>query len=93
MIDYLKTILADKGAGRMKEAAIIGLVLLLIISMFAPGRAGTVMSKLSMITIAASAGYWIDRTAFRADRRRGSVCCSWLVCWPPRPMRRARSGW
>lgn len=69
MIDYLKTILADKGAGRMKEAAIIGLVLLLIISMFAPGRAGTVMSKLSMITIAASAGYWIDRTAFRADRR------------------------
>ena len=69
MIEYIKTVLAAKGAGRMKEAAIIGLALLFIISMFAPGRAGTVISKLSMIAIAASAGYWIDRTAFRADRR------------------------
>lgn len=69
MFEYLKTFLVAKGAGRMKEAGLIGLVLLIVVAMIAPERVGTVISKLSMIAIASTAGYWIDRTAFKPERR------------------------
>lgn len=69
MFEYLKTMFIAKGAGRMKEVGLIGLVLLIVVALIAPERVGTVISKISLLGLASTAGYWIDRTAFKPERR------------------------
>lgn len=68
-LERLKAFLAEKGAGRMKEMAIVGLVLLLIVAAILPARVGTIAMKVHLLAWAAVAGYWIDRTAFKPERR------------------------
>ena len=69
LLERINAFLIDKGAGRMKELAIVGLVLLLIVAAVMPSRVGSIAMKLQLLAWAAVGGYWIDRTAFKPERR------------------------
>lgn len=69
MFEYLKTFLASKGAGRMKEVGLIALASLLALALIFPHQIGVVLSKINLLSLAAIGGYWIDRTAAKPERR------------------------
>ncbi len=61
--------LRAKGAGRMKEMALIAAGTLLALALIFPHQVGVVLSKVNLLSLAAIGGYWIDRTAAKPERR------------------------
>jgi hypothetical protein len=53
---------------RMTDWLLVTLVLLIIIYLLAPQQLPVSLYKLSLITMAAVAGYWIDRSLFPYSR-------------------------
>lgn len=49
---------------RMTEWLLITIILLVLIGIFAPQQLPVSLYKLSLITMAAVTGYWIDRSVF-----------------------------
>lgn len=49
---------------RMADWALAALILLAVVALIAPQQLGVSVYKMSLIALAALAGYWIDRSAF-----------------------------
>jgi hypothetical protein len=65
MIDDLRA----RGAGRMKEMGLIAATTAVVLALVFPHQLGVLLTKINLLALSAVGGYWIDRTAFRADRR------------------------
>ncbi|WP_036232912.1 putative holin [Marinobacterium litorale] len=51
-------------APRLTSFAVIALILTLVIAILAPHQLGVTLYKLSLVSLAAVLGYWIDRVVF-----------------------------
>ena len=54
--------------GRMVAWVYVSIPLLLVVGILSSQKIGLVVYKINLITIAATLGYWIDRTAFPYGR-------------------------
>lgn len=77
MSDYNTSIPLRHRLPRLTTWLIIAIVLLVAISLVSPQQLPIVVYKLSLVSLAAGAGYWIDRALFPYARPDGYLVRDW----------------